>query len=759
METKGTFKGELSRELSLFHITMMGLGMMIGAGVFLGVGNAIFHAGPGGVMLTFALNGLLAVFTAMSYAELSSAIPRAGGAFNFARLAFGRQSSFIAGWMEWFASSIAGSLYAVTFSIYTIMYLDGLGLLKSMPVSIFTAEKILAVLIAVFFIYINYRGASETGKIGAFFTLGQTVFLIFIGVIGVIKVMQDPTRLQNFTPFMPNGWGKLLITMGFTYVAFEGFEVIAQTGDEAIEPKKNLPKAMLYSVLIVTLTYFLTSLATIVAVKAGPDLKIGTEVVAPWQWIGQFREKGFGMAVARLMPFANLFLTLAVIFASTSALNATIYSATRASYALGRDRMLPAVFAKISKKRNTPYIALIATAVIVIAVASFFPTMDVASSASIMFLFLFFMVNVCAIKVRRNMADELTYGFLMPLFPLLPVIAIVCQVTLAVWLVHMSKIAWIIAPVWIISGFIIYRFYSKSRAVTTEDEILVIEEEKLAAESDRYRIMVSVANPDNAIELVRNAYRICRAKEAQVELIHMVPVSDLIALRDAKKYLETGKEALVEAMLYLSMHFPLNTTMRYCRNIARGIVYAIREKKVQMLVLGWHGKKADKGFTLGSKIDPIIEQVPCDVVVMKDCGGEDEFKNVLVPVGGGPNAGFALEVAAILAAPEKRKITAFFVDTGKYSFDIESFLDTQCKCLNLPRDIFNAKTVKARSSVYTILKESKKYDLVVIGATKKSRFYRFARQSLPEKIACRCGKPLVMVKRNLGVSSWIKRWI
>jgi APA family basic amino acid/polyamine antiporter len=85
---------EFSRNLNLMHITMMGVGMMIGAGVFLGVGNAIRIAGPGGVILTFALNALIAMFTAMSYAELSSAVPKAGGAYNFARIAFGRGPSF-----------------------------------------------------------------------------------------------------------------------------------------------------------------------------------------------------------------------------------------------------------------------------------------------------------------------------------------------------------------------------------------------------------------------------------------------------------------------------------------------------------------------------------------------------------------------------------------------------------------------------------------------------------------------------------------
>ncbi len=528
-------QGELSRELSLFHITMMGLGMMIGAGVFLGVGNAIFIAGPGGVILTFALNGLIAVFTAMSYAELSSAIPRAGGAYNFARLAFGRTSSFVAGWMEWFASSVAGSLYAVTFAIYTVLYLDNLGMLNWLPVSIPIFEKIIAVVIAGFFIYINYRGASETGKVGAFFTLGQTLFLVFIGIVGVIKAVRDPSLLNNFTPFLPYGWGKLLVTMGFTYVAFEGFEVIAQTGDEAIDPKRNLPKAMLYSVLIVTLTYVAVSFATIVAVKAGSS---GIDK-APWEWIGQFREKGFGHAVAHLMPFANLLLTLAVIFASTSALNATIYSATRASYALGRDRMLPRFFANISKKQHTPYIALIGTAVIIIIVASCLPTMDVASSASIMFLFLFFMVNVCVIKIRRSMADELTYGFMMPLFPIFPVLAIICQAVLAVWLVHMSPIAWIIAPGWIVAGLGIYYFYSRHHVVSGEHEIQVLEEQKAPA-SDRYQIMVAVANPANAAQLVQSTYRLCGAKDAQVELLHMVAVPDQVSLTDAKKYIDPG---------------------------------------------------------------------------------------------------------------------------------------------------------------------------------------------------------------------------
>jgi len=752
----GRVSAELSRELTLFHITMMGLGMMIGAGVFIGIGISIREVGPGGVILTFALNGLIALFTAMSFAELSSAIPRAGGAYNFARIGFGRGTSFLAGWMEWFASSVAGSLYAVVFATYTLEFFYQLQLLDWLPVPIDVTRRIVALAVAALFVHINYRGASETGKVGAFFALGQMFFLISIAATGIIVAVLDPSRIENFRPFMPFGWSRLLVTMGFIYVAFEGFEVIAQTGDEAIDPKRNIPKAMLYSVLIVTVTYIAVSFATVVAVKAGSP---GTEG-APWEWIGSYGDTGFGKAVSKLMPsefIGAMLVTLAVIFSSTSALNATIYSATRASYALGRDGMLPPVFSKISTKRNTPWGALIFTSGIVLVVAGLLPTEDVASCASMMFLFLFFLVNLCVIRIRSNMGDELSYGYLMPFFPLFPILAIVCQSVLAVHLHEMSRIAWVVGPVWVGAGTLIYHLYSKSRAVATEDEIMVLEEER-AAEGDEYRIMVAVANPENALELVRTTYKLCGAKHARVELLHMVPVPDQVPLTDADQYMRDGRVGIVEAMLYLAPLFPVSTTLRYCRNVARGIVSAVREKKTHMLIMGWHGQPQTRAFNLGSTIDPVIERAPCNVVVLKDCGNRT-FKRVLVPLAGGPNGAFALEIASILADEAEGEIVVFTVTSDVHPFDIELFVDDNRGRLRLPPERVTLKVVPKRNVVDAILEESEQYDLVVLGCTREPLLYRTARTTIPEIIAQRCTKPLATVKSSGGIRSWIKRWV
>jgi nucleotide-binding universal stress UspA family protein len=418
--------------------------------------------------------------------------------------------------------------------------------------------------------------------------------------------------------------------------------------------------------------------------------------------------------------------------------------------------MLPAAFSNISRTRKTPYVALAFTSGIVILVAVFLPTEDVASSASIMFLFLFFLVNVCVIKIRLNMGDELSYGFVMPLFPLFPLLAIVAQAVLAVWLVHMSRIAWILAPLWVGAGLAIYHFYSRSRAVTTEDEIRVFEEEA-APEGDEYRVMVAVANPQNALELVLNAQRLCGAKQARVELLHMVPVPDQVPLSDAEKYMLEGKEGIVEAMLYLAPRFPLSTHIRYCRNVARGIVSAVREKKINMLLMGWHGQRPSYLFRLGSTIDPVIERAPCDVVILKNCS-EHRFERVLVPLAGGPNGALALEVASILADREEGRLLAFTA-AGRRRFDIGAFVASHLDRMALPAERIESKVVNSPDALDAILAEARNHDLIVLGCTEDLPFLHLGRAPIPETVALKCDKPVVMAKASAGIRSFVKRWI
>jgi nucleotide-binding universal stress UspA family protein len=350
-----------------------------------------------------------------------------------------------------------------------------------------------------------------------------------------------------------------------------------------------------------------------------------------------------------------------------------------------------------------------------------------------MFLFLFFLVNICVIRIRRHMADEMTYGFIMPLFPIPPIAAILTQAVLAVWLVHMSPIAWIVGPVWVFSGVAIYHFYSKYKATATEDEIVVLQEEPIPTKAD-YRILVSVANPANAVSLAQNCYRFCQAKgpSTEVEVINMVPIPSQVPLTEASKYAEAGKEAITEAMLYLAPRYAFGSTMRYCRNFARGIISAAAERKADLLIMGWHGqRRRRKGFSLGSTIDPVLELATCNVAVFKNCqehdGGKVIFFNVAPP--------------------------------GKATQDIDAFLDETVPQTNAPRSLFEAKYTISRDLLKTLLEEADHHDLVIIGATRDPLFRQRVMGSLPEEFVRVCEKPFVMVKAKHTIQSFIKRWV
>ncbi|MDA0989542.1 MAG: amino acid permease, partial [Verrucomicrobia bacterium] len=468
--------------------------------------------------------------------------------------------------------------------------------------------------------------------------------------------------------------------------------------------------------------------------------------------------------IERLLPRGgNLLVVLAVIFASTSALNATIYSATRAAYALGRDHMLPNIFARISGKTKTPWGALAFTGVLVLLVAGCLDADQVAASASIMFLLLFFLVNICVIRIRYNMGDELEYGFLMPLFPVFPIVAIICQGVLAVFLHEMGRTAWILAPTWMGIGGVIYYTYARHRATASADEIRIIEEQKGEA-GDEYRVMVGVSDPRHALDLIRSTFAICEARQARIDLIHMVEVPDQIALTDAEQYLTEGREAVGEVGLYLGTRFPLSTTMRYCRNTGRGIVSAAREKRTQCLIMGWQGKRRTRGFTLGSTLDPVLERVPCDVVIIKQVS-EVRCRRVLVPVAGGPNSMFAIEIASILADPDVGEIVVLTIQTGRSekAVNLAELLEAMGDQLTIPSERVRMLSIASRDIVGTIIRETERedspYDLVVIGATREPLLAQFTRESMPERVLRNCRKPIAMVQAAGRMRSVVRRWV
>jgi APA family basic amino acid/polyamine antiporter len=345
----------------------------------------------------------------------------------------------------------------------------------------------------------------------------------------------------------------------------------------------------------------------------------------------------------------------------------------------------------------------------------------------------------------------------MPLFPVFPIIALVFQIILAVWLVEMSIIAWIIAPSWIIIGIFIYQFYSKKHALPIEDELLVIEEEQ-APPGNEYRVMVPVANPENALSLVLNTIKLCSHRKARIKLLHMVKVFDVVSLRDAGDHLLEGREGIVEAMIYLRPRFPITSTIRYCRNIARGIISTVREKKVNLIIMGWHGEKKDNHFKFGSTLDPVINQSPCDIIILKNCGNR-KFNHLMVPVLKNDNDAYALETAKKIIEKKDSTILIHSPCNPKEQESREKYIESLIKRFKDTSVPINVKVEATLDISNSILKEAEKSDAVVLGFSPQHLLHSVGIHNIFEEVAYKCKKPLILVKAARGIADWTKKWI
>lgn len=233
-------KVTLARDLTLLSSTMIGVGAMIGAGIFVLTGVGAEWAGPA-LILAFVLNGVATIFTAMVYAELGSCYPDAGGGYLWVKEALPQPAGFLSGWMSWYAHFVACSLYALGFGSFVADFLNKLGF-DFWGLNVDTTTRIIAVIFVIFFTYINYRGASETGSAQNIVTSIKLCVLLLFIAFGLAATFGQPDWWQNFHPFAPRGGIGILVAMGVTFIGFEGYEIIAQSSEEVVDPKKIFPK-------------------------------------------------------------------------------------------------------------------------------------------------------------------------------------------------------------------------------------------------------------------------------------------------------------------------------------------------------------------------------------------------------------------------------------------------------------------------------------------------------------------------------------
>jgi len=428
----------LKRNLGLFSITMLGIGATIGAGVFVLTGHAAGEAGPA-VILAFALNGILAIVVSVNYMELSTAMPKAGGSFYWVSEIIGRKAGFLTGWIGWFARLTAAALYALGFGSFTENFLHSMNLVKIENLSV-----IISILAVLGFVLVNIRGSAETGKAEIVVTSAKIFILIIFVAFGIVFIQGSNEPLEPYHPFVPQGMLGIFLAMGLTFVAFEGFEVITNTAEEARNPRKNIPRAIFLTIMVSTVLYIAIAFVMVGAIKVPYNETMSS-------FFSELGEFGIVKTAQGIMPNGELLLLIAGMASTASALNAILFSSSRIVFSMSRKRSFFPILGKIHPRFKTPYLGILASGIVVIVFLSILPLKEIAASTSMMFLILFSIVCFTLIKFRKS-NSKFTPSFRVPFVPVLPIIGIVSGIGLAVLMYNISLNAWLVASAWFAVG-------------------------------------------------------------------------------------------------------------------------------------------------------------------------------------------------------------------------------------------------------------------------------------------------------------------
>ena len=723
----------LSREMSLLDATMIGVGAMIGAGIFVLTGIAAGVAGPG-LIIAFCLNGFVALLTAMSYAELGSCYHDAGGGYLWVKEGLPKWNGFLSGWMSWFAHSVACSLYALGFSAYLAHVLKEFDILLP-EIGFLSPQKMLAAGIAILFGYINFRGASEAGKIGNIVTLTKIVILGIFVIFGFQLTFGRVDWATSFTPFLPHGWAGVVRAMGLTFIAFQGFEVISQASEEIRNPKKNIPRAVFLSLLIVVPIYLTVAFTSLGAVVP--------EGMTSWDYLAQNKETALVEVSKTFFVGGGIMLLFGGLISTMSALNATVYSSSRVAFAMGRDRNFPTFFSRVHPKKFTPHISILLSLIIVVAMSVSLNIEDVASAADIMFLLLFLQVNIALIRLRKKRPD-LDRGFITPFFPYLTILGIILLFLLAVYMFTYSPLGWLVTAAWIGIGLVIYKFYASKREIEYVHKMKALER----LEKKEYRVLVAVANMKTVERLSRIAIAVARKNNAEIIYVHVIEVRE-------NQVLEVGPDDRDRAMEFLEKATETATAagvrvrsiLKVARSISTGIVDVAAEESCNFIILS---RQKDPTFLerlFSSVIDSVLQESPCEVAVLHGELGSRPVKNILVPYSEDIHTRLAIEVAPALQEYFESSVTLGVVMDPEISpVRAEARLrsiDERLKEYNLPATV---DVVTHEGVLQGLIQLSQKTDLILMAGRTGDFLELLLRRSLVQQITEETDCPVLWVK-------------
>ncbi|MEU8748152.1 amino acid permease [Streptomyces parvulus] len=438
--------GSLRRSLGLWQLTMISIGATLGTGIFVVLGEAVPKAGPA-VTLSFVIAGLTALFSALSYAELAGTIPVAGSSYSYAYATLGELVAWICGWCLILEYGVSVAAVAVGWGEYLNELLDGtIGVTLPAALSappgdggIFNLPALIVVLLAMTFLLGGARESARANTIMVVVKIAALVLFCAIGVMGF--------RSGNYEHFMPLGMAGVSAAGATLFFSYIGFDAASTAGEEAKNAQRDLPRAIMLSLIIVTVLYVLVA-----AVAVGAK---------PWR---NFTDSEASLAQIMTdvtgQSFWGTLLAFCAVVAIASVVLTVLYGQTRVLFAMSRDGLVPKVFSRVHPKTGAPRANTVIVSLFCGVLAAAIPLGQLADATSIGTLFAFALVNVAVVMLRRTRPD-MRRTFRVPLSPVLPALGF----GFCVWMMgSLSTVTWVVFGVWMAAGLVFYFVYGQRRS-------------------------------------------------------------------------------------------------------------------------------------------------------------------------------------------------------------------------------------------------------------------------------------------------------
>lgn len=433
---------KLKRSLGPFHLIIMGIGAIIGAGIFIVTGIASATSGPA-LIISFIIAALACSLTALCYAEMASMITVTGGIYTYTQVTIGEIGAWIIGWTGILQYIIAGASVAIGWSSYAVGFLASMGLvlpamLTSSPLTGTGIINLPAFLIIIVLSAILIKGTQESARVNAFFVFIKLAVILLFVVVGYNFI--NPA---NYHPFAPHGISGIFQGAAMVFFAYIGFDTIASAAEETKNPQKALPIGIIGSLAVCSLIYIVVSGVMNGMVNFSMFANSEAPVMLALQSVGA--------------NWATTIITIGAIAGLTTVILVNLFVVPRLIFAMSRDKLLPEKLTTVHSKYNSPAISIMLVGGISAVVAAFLPLGAIFELVNIAALSAFIFLAISVIYLRKS-HPQIPRKFKCPLVPVIPVASIIACVAL---ITQLNLLTIKIFSLWLILGLVFYFAYRK----------------------------------------------------------------------------------------------------------------------------------------------------------------------------------------------------------------------------------------------------------------------------------------------------------